>query len=196
MVAGVFDHRHRRSHGNSPVLGSGARGYPHARCAAGAALSSVARARRRNRGGRHVRDRVRPTAAVGPPARHSVGGHHGVPRRATTRCRVIEPYVWWVILAITAATLVTRSGPHLLRAKLRIPPSFDAALRFAPACALAAIIAPDLVFTGDTLNLTWENPRWVAGLVAAVIFATSRSMIATIIGGIATFWVLKAWLVG
>lgn len=109
---------------------------------------------------------------------------------------MIEPYVWWVILAITAATLVTRSGPHLLGARLRIPPSFDAALRFAPACALAAIIAPDLVFTGDTLNLTWENPRWVAGLVAAVIFATSRSMIATIIGGIATFWVLKGWLVG
>lgn len=109
---------------------------------------------------------------------------------------MIEPYVWWVILAITAATLVTRSGPHLLGAKLRIPPSFDAALRFAPACALAAIIAPDLVFTGEILNLTWENPRWIAGVVAAVIFATSRGMIATIIGGMAAFWILKAWLAG
>ena len=109
---------------------------------------------------------------------------------------MIEPYVWWVILAITAATLVTRSGPHLLAAKLRVPPSFDAALRFAPACALAAIIAPDLVFLGDTVNLTLENPRWVVGVVAAVIFAASRSMIATIIGGMTVFWLLKAWFVG
>jgi branched-subunit amino acid transport protein len=109
---------------------------------------------------------------------------------------MIEPYVWWVILGITAATLVTRSGPHLLGAKLQIPPSFDAALRFAPACALAAIIAPDLVFVGNTLNLTLENPRWVAGIVAAVVFATSRCMIATISVGMAVFWLLKAWFVG
>lgn len=109
---------------------------------------------------------------------------------------MIEPYVWWVILAITAATLVTRSGPHLLGAKLKIPPAFDSALRFAPACALAAIIAPDLVFVGNTLNLTLDNPRWIAGAVAAVIFATSRSMIATISAGMVVFWVLKAWFVG
>jgi len=109
---------------------------------------------------------------------------------------VIDSYVRWAILGITLATFITRSGPHLLGARLRIPPAFDAALRFAPACALAAIIAPDLVFTGDTLNLTLENPRWVAGVAAAVIFATSRSMIATIVGGMAFFWLLKAWFVG
>jgi len=109
---------------------------------------------------------------------------------------VIEPYVWWVVLAITAATLVTRSGPQMLGSKLRIPPAFDSALRFAPACALAAIIAPDLAFVGNTLNLTLENSRWVAGAVAAVIFTTSRSMIATISGGMAVFWVLKAWFAG
>lgn len=109
---------------------------------------------------------------------------------------MIEPYIWWVILAITAGTVVTRSGPHLLGSKLRIPSSFDAALRFAPACALAAIIAPDLVFSDDTLNLTLENPRLLAGAVAAVIFATSRSMIATIAGGMIVFWLLKAWFVG
>ena len=109
---------------------------------------------------------------------------------------MIDSYVLWAILGITLATPITRSGPHLLGARLRIPPAFDAALRFAPACALAAIIAPDLVFTGDTLNLTLENPRWVAGVAAAIIFATSRSMIATIVGGMTVFWLLKAWFAG
>jgi branched-subunit amino acid transport protein len=67
-------------------------------------------------------------------------------------------------------------------------------LRFAPACALAAIIAPDLLFVGDDLNLTLENPRWMAGLAAAAVFAASRSMMATIIGGMTVFWALKALL--
>lgn len=105
-----------------------------------------------------------------------------------------EPYVWWAILGITLATFITRSGPHWLGERLRIPPTFDSALRFAPACALAAIIAPDLLFVGDDLNLTLENPRWMAGLAAAAVFAASRSMIATIIGGMTVFWALKAWL--
>jgi branched-subunit amino acid transport protein len=105
-----------------------------------------------------------------------------------------EPYVWWAILGITLATFITRSGPHWLGEQLRIPPTFDSALRFAPACALAAIIAPDLLFVGDDLNLTLENPRWMAGLAAAAVFAASRSMMATIIGGMTVFWALKALL--
>jgi branched-subunit amino acid transport protein len=105
-----------------------------------------------------------------------------------------EPYVWWAILGITLATFITRSGPHWLGEQLRIPPTFDSALRFAPACALAAIIAPDLLFVGDDLNLALENPRWMAGLAAAAVFAASRSMMATIIGGMTVFWALKALL--
>jgi len=106
----------------------------------------------------------------------------------------MDGYLIAAILGVTLATFITRSGPLLLGDRLKIPPSFDAALRFAPACALAAIIAPDLVYAEGALNMTLENPRWVAGLAAAAIFAASRSMIATIIGGMSAFWLLKAWL--
>jgi branched-subunit amino acid transport protein len=34
----------------------------------------------------------------------------------------------------------------------------------------------------------------MAGLAAAAVFAATRSMIATIVGGMAIFWLLKAWL--
>lgn len=102
-------------------------------------------------------------------------------------------YVLGAICGITLATFLTRSGLHLLGDRLLIPPRVEAALRYAPACALAAILTPDLVFANGSLDLTLGNPRWIAGLVAGVIFAASRSMIATISSGMAAFWLIRAW---
>jgi len=105
---------------------------------------------------------------------------------------MIEPYVWWAILGITFATFLSRSSLHLLGNRLQVPPTLESALRYAPACALAAILVPDLVFAGGQLDLSLDNPRWLAGIVSAVIFAANRSMIASISGGMAVFWLIRA----
>ena len=107
-----------------------------------------------------------------------------------------DPYIWLAILAITFASLLTRAAPHLLDTRLKLPPTVESALRFAPACALAAIIAPDLVYVGSDLMLSSTNPRLLGGIAATVIFATSRSMIATIFGGMAVFWLARAMFGG
>lgn len=103
-------------------------------------------------------------------------------------------YVWGAILGITFATLLTRSGLHLAGRRMQIPPRLEAALRFAPACALAAIIAPDLAFADGVFALPWSNPRLVGGLAAVIIFVFSRSMIATVSGGMVVFWLTRTWL--
>lgn len=107
---------------------------------------------------------------------------------------MIDPHIWWAILGITFATFVTRSGPHLLSNRLQVPPTVEAALRYAPACALAAILVPDLVFVEGQLDLSLGNPRWLAGIAAGGIFAASRSMIAAISGGMTVFWLLRICL--
>lgn len=104
-----------------------------------------------------------------------------------------EWYLWSVILAISFATLVTRSTLHVLGERVQLPALVEASLRFAPACALAAIIASDLAFSHDVLELNLANARLLAGLGAAVIQLTTRSMAATIGGGMALYWVLR-WL--
>jgi len=106
----------------------------------------------------------------------------------------MEAYVLLAILAITAATLITRSGPQFIDTRLSLPARIEAALRYAPACALAAIAAPDFVFSGDTLQVTLTNPKLLAGIAATLIFATIRSMIATIIGGMMVFWLSRVLL--
>lgn len=103
-----------------------------------------------------------------------------------------EPYVWWAILGITFATFLSRSSLHVLGHRLQVPHTLESALRYAPACALAAILVPDLVFVGGHLDLSFGNPRWLAGIVSAGIFAANRSMIASISGGMAVFWLLRA----
>lgn len=103
--------------------------------------------------------------------------------------------VWLAILGITAATFVARSSLLVLGHRVTIPPTWQAALRFAPACALAAIAFPDLVFTPQGLDLGINNPRWLAGLAGIAIFVIFRSTIATIFGGMTVFWLLK-WGLG
>jgi len=105
---------------------------------------------------------------------------------------MIEPYVWWAILGITFATFLSRSSLHLVGNRLQVPPTLESALRYAPACALAAILVPDLVFVDGQLNLSLDNPRWLAGIVSSVIFAANRSMIASVSGGMAVFWLIRA----
>lgn len=105
-------------------------------------------------------------------------------------------YVWLAILGVTLATFLARSTVLLVGERLRLPPVVESALRYAPACALAGIIAPDLLMTADGLDLTLGNPRWIAGGVAIVIFAAFRSTIGAIIGGMTVFWVFRAWFGG
>jgi hypothetical protein len=62
--------------------------------------------------------------------------------------------------------------------------------------ALAAIVANDLLFTAGALDLSLHNPRWLAGGVAIIIFAATRSTIGVIVGGMAAFWLLRAWFSG
>lgn len=102
-----------------------------------------------------------------------------------------ELEIWLSFVGITLATLATRSGLLLAGRRLVTPARVESALRYAPACALAAIIAPDLLVTDGALHAGIGNPKLFAGMAAVAIFALTRSTIGTIIGGMAAFWLLK-----
>lgn len=107
-----------------------------------------------------------------------------------------DAYLWTAILLVTLSALLTRSGLLLWGTGLKFRPVIQSALRYAPACALAAILVPDLVFVDQHLVLTHENPRLVAGLASCLIFAFFRSMIGSLIGGMAVYWVVGYTFLG
>ena len=106
----------------------------------------------------------------------------------------IDPYVWLAILGVTAATFISRSSLFVLGARVQFPPVVEAALRFAPACALAAIVAADLAFVEGQLRIDIGNPKLIAGCIGIIVFSLTRSIVGTIAGGMIAFWFLHFWL--
>lgn len=95
--------------------------------------------------------------------------------------------VWLTIILLTVATILTRSSFFLLGGAVKLPPKLQHALRYAPAAALAAIVAPDLVMSGAAVNLSWRNPRLLAGIGATLFFLATRHLLGTIVAGMALY---------
>ena len=102
--------------------------------------------------------------------------------------------IWLTIILLTVATVVTRSSFFLLGHAVKLPPKVQHALRYAPAAALAAIVAPDLVLVNGAMQLTWANPKLLAGIGAAAFFLTTRHLLGTIIAGMALYSLLRVML--
>jgi branched-subunit amino acid transport protein len=102
--------------------------------------------------------------------------------------------IWAAIIGLTLTALVTRLSFLVLGERARLPPRLESVLRYAPACALAAIVVPDLLTVGGQLQLDWHNQRLVAGLCAAAVVLATRSILWTIVVGMGLFTALRLWL--
>jgi len=102
--------------------------------------------------------------------------------------------IWITIVALALATGLTRSSFWLIGHHITIAPRVQEMLRYAPACALAAIIAPDLLMDErNAMAISLLNPKMIAAVVATGYYLLRRSMIETIILGMAVFTVLRIW---
>jgi branched-subunit amino acid transport protein len=102
--------------------------------------------------------------------------------------------IWAVIGVLTVATFATRSAFWMIGEHVTIPKRVQEVLRYAPACALAAIIAPDLLLDGQgQLQLAASNPKLLAGVAAVLFYLVRRNMLLTIVFGMLAFTVLRVF---
>lgn len=102
---------------------------------------------------------------------------------------------WLTIGLLIVATILTRSSFFLFGHAVKLPPKVQHALRYAPAAALAAIIAPDLLLSSNgVVDLSWMNPKLMAGLGATLFFLMTRHLLGTIVVGMALFSLLRVML--
>ena len=99
-----------------------------------------------------------------------------------------------LLVLLTFSTVVTRSFFFLLGNAVKMPPWVQHALRYAPAAALAAILAPDLLLNDGSLAVPWANPKLIAGIIATLFFLATRHLLGTIIVGMGCFSVLRLML--
>jgi branched-subunit amino acid transport protein len=106
------------------------------------------------------------------------------------------PTLWLTILGAGAVTFALRLSFVLLLGRVEIPSFLERALRYVPAAVLTAVVIPLLFYAEGALDLSLDNGRLVAGVVAALICWRTRSVPLTLIGGMATLWTLQAVGIG
>lgn len=102
--------------------------------------------------------------------------------------------VWLIIGLLAVATFIARSSFWLVGNRINLPKRVQEALRYAPACALAAIIIPDLLMNNGQIQISFNNPRLIAGLAATAFFLVKRNMLLTIIFGMAVYTYIRLGL--
>lgn len=103
--------------------------------------------------------------------------------------------VWLAIAGVAAATFLLRASFIVFADPQRFPRRFRQALTFVPPAVLAAIVVPGLLLVDGAIDLTGGNPRWIAGVLAIVAAARTRSALAGIATGMVALWLLQ-WAMG
>ena len=101
------------------------------------------------------------------------------------------PYLLAAIAGLTVVTVATRASFFMLPARIELPATVERALRYAPACALAAIIAPGVLARDHEVVIGWGNHQMWAVIAAAAVFARTRNMTAMMVVGMGLFTVLR-----
>ena len=102
---------------------------------------------------------------------------------------------WLAIVGVGATTFLLRASFILFADPQRFPHAFRQALTFVPPAVLAAIVAPGLLMREGAVDLTLDNPRWIAGALAILVAARTRSVLAAIVSGMGALWLLQ-WALG
>lgn len=103
--------------------------------------------------------------------------------------------IWLTIVCLAIATAITRSSFWVIGEHITIPPRVQGMLRYAPVCALAAIIGPDLVMDAQgTVEFSVHNYKLIAGVAAIAYYLMRRSMLETIVVGMLCFTALRLLL--
>jgi len=100
--------------------------------------------------------------------------------------------LWIVMLIAGLLTYLTRLSFIALTGKFQFPAWLQRSLRFVPPAVLSAIIFPEILAHSGTIDPTLRNDRLIAGILAALVGWKTRSMLLTIIVGMASLLILQA----
>lgn len=99
--------------------------------------------------------------------------------------------IWITVAGMALVTLVTRTIMLAFGDRIPLPERVQHALRFAPVCALTALIAPELLTEHGAWAISLANPKFVAGSIAVAVMLATRSVMATMLLGLLAFLALR-----
>lgn len=101
--------------------------------------------------------------------------------------------IWLVMILGGLITFGMRFSLIYLFGKFEIPETLRKALHYVPPAVLSAIIVPELLIRNGALDLSLDNTRLLAGVIAIVTAWFSRNTLLTILVGMAALFLIQ-WL--
>ena len=101
---------------------------------------------------------------------------------------------WLTVIGMGVITYTIRVGLFLLLERVALPSRLQHALRYVPTAVLSAIIVPEMLQPGGTLDLSFGNARLLAGLFAMLVAWRTQNVLWTIVLGMAALWGLQSIL--
>ena len=99
---------------------------------------------------------------------------------------MLRPEILTLIGLCALVTVIPRTLPLMLIGRLSLPPLVIAWLRHIPIGVITSLLCQELLLEG----LHWQNDRLVAGLLTLAIAFITRSLLATVILGVAIYMLL------
>lgn len=100
--------------------------------------------------------------------------------------------LWLVIVGAAVGSYLVRVSFIALFGRLdEVPARVKRTLAFVPPAVLAALVLPNLVLQGGDLAVSLANHRLLAGAFAAVVAWHTEDMLATIVAGMGTLYVVS-----
>ena len=96
-----------------------------------------------------------------------------------------------LILAMSLVTFIARYSMIAILGRWNVPPDVTRALAFVPIAAFAALAAPEMFLRDGAFAIGLANPRFVAGIAAAVVAFLSRNVLLTLATGMGVMWLLQ-----
>src|SRR5512133_3033347 len=101
--------------------------------------------------------------------------------------------IWLVMLIGGLITFGMRFSFIFLFGKFHIPETVRRALHYVPPAVLSAIVFPELLLPNGSLNVSFDNHRLLAGLIAILVAWFSKNTLLTILAGMIGLFLLQ-WL--
>ena len=92
-----------------------------------------------------------------------------------------------IILGLAAVTVLTRCFFFILDRPWSLPAWAHRALQYAPVAALAGVVLPEVVMTNGQLVATVLDARLFAALAGAAVYYWRKSVLFTLIAGMAVY---------
>ena len=102
--------------------------------------------------------------------------------------------IWLVMLCGGLLTFGMRFSLIYLFGRFQVPETMRKALHYVPPAVLSAIIFPELFLYNGQLNLSLDNTRLLAGVIAILVAWFTKNTLITIIAGMIALLVLQLFL--